>query len=81
MKEIINSSDNISYFKTFKRSIIGGIGWAIGVTFGFALISILIVGLFDKAGGVPLVGNWIAQVVDETLQNLQNRNPYLPNID
>jgi hypothetical protein len=62
----------------FKRGFYSGIGWALGATVGFALISTLLVVLLRRVGGIPLIGGWIATIVDATLERLSERTPILP---
>jgi putative flippase GtrA len=64
-----------SYKKTFKYSIVGGIGWAIGVTLGLAFVSSVVVGSLSAAGGLPLIGSFIANIVEATNEALGSRNP------
>lgn len=54
-----------------------GLGWAFGVTIGFVLISSIVVSLLNAAGGLPLVGSWIADIVETTQFQLTKRTPYL----
>ena len=77
--EIVNTKDSSShnprYKETFMQGIIGGIGWAFGITFGFLLITILLGYLLKGLGGLPLVGNWLASIVETTLDQLAARAP------
>lgn len=61
-----------------KDGFIRGIGWSFGATIGFAIISTLLVILLRSLGGVPLVGTWVADVVQATNQELLQRSPILP---
>lgn len=58
-----------------KEGFFKGVGWAFGVTVGFVLISTILVSLFKKAGGLPIVGDFIADVVESTQEQLQKRTP------
>ncbi len=62
----------------FLRGIIAGIGWAIGVTIGFALVSTILVLFFKSLGGLPLIGDFFTSVVESTQQSLPKRTPILP---
>jgi len=46
-------------------------------TIGFVFISSIIVTVLNAAGGLPLVGAWIADIVETTQLQLTKRNPYL----
>jgi hypothetical protein len=52
-----------------------GIGWAVGVTFGFAMVSTLIVVLLNMSGGIPVVGGFIATIIEATVSQLSSRTP------
>lgn len=58
--------------------MIAGVGWAFGVTIGFVIISTLLVVILRQLGGLPLVGSWIAQIVEVTLGQLAKRTPIVP---
>ena len=64
-----------SYWVVFKHSIVSGIGWSLGVTIGFLLLSSVIVYGLRQLGGLPLVGTWIANVVEVTQSQLESRTP------
>jgi len=52
-----------------------GIGWSFGVTVGFVLISTVFVFIFRQLGGLPLIGNFIANIVEETQNQLIENTP------
>lgn len=68
----------IPYNELFKEGFFAGIGWAFGVTLGFVLISTILVLVLNALGGIPLIGSWIAKIVQETQQQLSKRTPILP---
>lgn len=76
MKNISEKKTN--YPKIFKKGFVQGIGWAFGVTIGFVLISTVLVIILRNLGGLPLVGRFIASIVEETQQQLLKRTPFLP---
>lgn len=80
MKDEVQHNKKRSKREIFKAGIVGGLGWAIGVTIGFAIISIIIIYLVDRAVGIPLIGDWIASVVEATQAQLELRNPYYQEI-
>ena len=65
----------IPYNELLKEGFFAGVGWAFGVTIGFVLISTLIVFILRNLGGIPLIGNWIADIVEETQSQLLRRTP------
>ena len=77
-KQLLNPEKHSSYKKLFRDGLVSGIGWAFGVTIGFVLISTLLVLLLQKLGGLPLVGDWIASIVEATQDQLIKRTPLLP---
>jgi len=65
----------IPYNELLKEGFFAGIGWAFGVTLGFVLISTIIVFVLRQLGGLPLIGAWIASIVEETQTQLLRRTP------
>jgi len=65
--------------KKFKDGLIGGIGWAFGVTIGFVIVSIFVFSVLQWAGGIPVIGGWVADIVEATQEQLVKRNPYYSN--
>ncbi len=61
-KKIIKTTN----WQRFKRGFITGIGTAFGATVGFAIVSTVIIFILNQLGGLPLVGNWIANIVKVT---------------
>jgi len=60
----------VSYFKEgFWR----GFGWSFGATLGLVLISTLGIMILRGLGGLPLIGNFIADLVEATQQALSFR--------
>lgn len=68
----------IKYLELLKRGVIRGMGWAFGATIGFAIVSTVLIFVLRQAGGLPLVGGFIATIVDATLDQLINRSPIFP---
>jgi hypothetical protein len=65
----------IPYNELLKEGFFAGVGWAFGVTVGFVVISTLIVFVLNYLGGLPLIGSWIADIVEETQNQLMRRTP------
>lgn len=63
----------------FWDGFIGGIGWSFGATVGFAIISTILVLILRQLGGLPVIGDWLASVVQATTEALIKRTPILPN--
>ncbi len=62
----------------FKEGFISGIGWSFGATIGFVIISTLIVVILNNLNGLPVVGSFIAAIVEETQLQLQRRSIFAP---
>ena len=77
-KQLLSPEKHSSYKKLFKDGIVSGIGWAFGVTIGFVIISTALVLFLEKLGGLPVIGSWIASIVDATQTQLTKRTPLLP---
>jgi len=65
----------IPSLELFKRGFVSGIGWAVGVTIGFVIISSLLIFILQRAGGLPLIGDFLASLVEATLNQLYKRTP------
>lgn len=74
----MNLMEKKSHGQLFKEGVISGIGWAFGVTIGFAVISTVLVVVLRGLGGLPLIGNWLASIVEVTQESLLKRTPLLP---
>jgi hypothetical protein len=62
-------------FELFKEGLYSGIGWSVGVTLGFAAVSTVIVFVLGNLGGLPIVGGFLADIVDATTAQLQVKTP------
>jgi hypothetical protein len=60
-------------FVVFINHLVGGIGWVFGVTIGFALVGYIMSKAVGSLGGLPVVGEVIANVIVVT-QNALIRN-------
>ena len=68
----------IPYNELLKEGLVAGLGWAIGVTIGFVVISTILVLLLKSLGGVPYIGEWVARIVESTQDQLIKRTPIIP---
>lgn len=57
--------------KIFSRNILAGIGWAVGASFGFAVLVTILTFVLRALGGLPLVGDFFASLVEATQTALQ----------
>lgn len=76
--EKIHEKNSRNIKELLKSGFYSGLGWAVGATIGFAIISTILIFILQKAGGIPLVGSWIATIVDATLRQLVERSPIFP---
>lgn len=67
--EKYNNVATLSKKKIFLNNFIGGIAWAFGTLVGFAVIAILIGTLFSRVDLVPIVGDFVGNVVEEAVQS------------
>lgn len=63
-----------------KEGIVRGIFWAVGVTIGFAFVSIVLLFVVSPFMRLPVIGQFIADIVYETQLNLQQRSPQTPSL-
>lgn len=61
--------------KLIKNGFYTGLGWAAGVTIGFALVSTIVVVVLNRLGGIPVVGGFLAEIVAATTEQLSGRTP------
>jgi len=55
--------------KIIFNNFIGGLAWAVGATIGLSLIITLVTIIVHYVNFVPIVGNFISQVLDFVLKN------------
>lgn len=65
----------ISKLELFMRGLYSGVGWAFGVTIGFVIVSTIVVFVLQSLGGLPIIGSWVADIVEETQVQLLRRTP------
>lgn len=58
---------------TFLHNFIGGVAWGLGLTVGLALVTYILSLSVSAFGGLPLVGDFIANIVNSTLEALKNK--------
>ena len=66
-----------SKIEDFKKGFVQGLGWSFGITIGFVLVSFILVLILQALGGLPLIGKWIASIVEETQLQLLKRGPLI----
>lgn len=49
-----------------KDGFFTGLGWSVGVTIGFAIVSTIIINVIRAGGGLPLIGHFFASIVEVT---------------
>lgn len=59
--------------KRILLGIAGGIGWGIGLTLGTAAIIVIVSFFASKIDFVPILGQFFADVINESQQNLRTR--------
>ena len=73
-----SSTEKYEKKEMFKRGVVAGIGWAIGVTIGFALVSTILILVTKALGRLPSIGDFFASIVESTQESLLKRNPLIP---
>jgi len=68
-KQIIKKTNQ----SRFLRGFIGGLGWSIGATLGFAIFVAVISMAFNLLGGLPYIGNILADIVIFTNEALRSK--------
>lgn len=73
MRELTEKPGRLTGRELFRRGFIAGLGWSLGATVGVVVISTVVVWILNILGGLPLVGNFIANIVEETQFQLLSR--------
>lgn len=61
------------YCQLFLKNFLRGLFWAIGATIGFGLFITLLGIILNWLGGLPLIGNFFAAVIEFTNEALELR--------
>ena len=75
MRELTEKTARIPGGELFRRGLIAGIGWTFGATLGFVIVSTIVIAIFRSLGGLPVIGSFIANIVEETQTQMIRRNP------
>ena len=62
-----------SSFKLFYKNFIGGIAWGLGATLGVALVLALLGSLLRFLGGLPIIGQFFAGIIEATEKALNSQ--------
>jgi len=65
--------------KHFLKYFSAGLFWAIGATLGFALFFTILGIILNWLGGLPIIGNFFAHLIEVTNKALEIRKNVLPN--
>lgn len=57
----------------FLRGFLGGLGWAVGATLGFAIFVAIISMFLNLLGGMPFIGNVLADIIHFTNETLKTK--------
>jgi hypothetical protein len=57
----------------FIKNFIAGLGWMTGATLGFALLLTILGIVFSWLGGLPFIGEFIANLIDLTNKALETK--------
>lgn len=66
------------YARLLKEGFLRGMAWSFGATTGFIIISTVAVLILRRLGGLPFVGNFIASIVESTIEQLTKSTPIFP---
>ena len=73
-KNIENSVQEPKKRRIFKTGLVSGIGWAFGVTIGFALIATILIIVLNQVNTLPWVGDTLADIIEITQEQLLKRS-------
>lgn len=58
---------------TLLHNFLGGLAWAVGITVGISILAYLLTIIATALGAIPLIGDWLAQIIKATLDALQKK--------
>ena len=59
--------------EVFLKNFVAGLGWMTGATLGFALLLTFIGVIFRWLGGLPFIGEFLANLIDLTNKALETK--------
>ncbi len=57
----------------FLKNFVAGLGWMVGATFGFAIFITLLSLTMSWLGGLPVIGNFFAGLIEATNKALETK--------
>ncbi len=63
----------ISLKRNFVQGFVAGIGWGLGATIGVVVLLWVLGWIFSLLGGLPVIGNFLADVISATKEALELR--------
>lgn len=73
----LKASGSYKYLQPYKTkgqiildNFLGGISWSLGTIVGFTLIAILAGFFISRINLIPVIGNWLTDIIRHTSQNL-----------
>ena len=70
---LMKINPNLKNKTIFLKNFIGGLGWMLGATVGFALLVAVLSVILNWLGGLPIIGGWIANLIETTNQALETK--------
>lgn len=58
---------------TLFHNFLGGLAWGVGLTVGISVLAYGLTLIVKALGGIPFIGAWFANIIQATLNALQNR--------
>ena len=65
--------EKISLNRIFIQGFVAGIGWGLGATIGAVILFGVLSWVFSLLGGLPLIGNFFADIIAATKDALELR--------
>jgi len=59
--------------RVFVKNFVAGIAWGIGASIGLSLIFTVTTAILRWLGGLPIIGNFLADVIEATIKALEIR--------
>ena len=65
--------EKISLKRSFIQGLVTGVGWGLGATVGIVILLWALGWIFSFLGGLPVIGNFLADVIAATQEALKLR--------
>ena len=66
-------AEKVDLKKVFAKNFVAGIAWGVGASIGLSLIFTVATTILRWLGGLPIIGSFLADVIEATVKALEIR--------